>query len=43
MMLDQDDLYGEDSVGIGRGILIGTVMGLVLWALIILCVYVLFF
>lgn len=42
-MLEQDDLYGEESYGVGRGMLFGAVLGLILWAAIIGLVYVMFF
>lgn len=42
-MLEQEDLYGEDSYGAGRGMLIGAILGLVLWGVIFGCVYILFF
>lgn len=42
-LMEQDELYEEEPGGIGRGILFGTILGLVLWLAIIACVYVLFF
>lgn len=34
-MMDEDKVYGEDPLGIGRGIIYGVVFGAVLWAIII--------
>lgn len=34
-MLEQDDRYGEESLGVGRGIVYGLVFGILLWAGII--------
>lgn len=33
--MDQDELYREDPLGVGRGIVYGVLFGTVLWALII--------
>ncbi len=42
-MLEQDDLYGEETYRVGRGIVFGAALGLLLWGVIIGCVYLLFF
>jgi len=35
MMWDQEDQYPEDPLGVGRGIVLGVLLGTMMWAAIV--------